>query len=101
MKRIFGMVMAGGLLCAGCNTAKVMTAQAENKPVALAEMMPLGGSQVSGSVVFTQLSDTVEVRADVKGLTPGLHGFHIHEKGDCSDPKGVSAGGHFNPEMSM
>jgi Cu-Zn family superoxide dismutase len=22
---------------------------------------------------------------------------HIHEKGDCSDPKATSAGGHFNP----
>jgi Cu-Zn family superoxide dismutase len=33
----------------------------------------------------------------VTGLAPGSHGFHIHEKGDCSAPDGTSAGGHFNP----
>jgi len=37
------------------------------------------------------------VTAHVAGLTPGAHGFHIHEKGDCSAPDGTSAGGHFNP----
>jgi Cu-Zn family superoxide dismutase len=26
-----------------------------------------------------------------------MHGFHVHEKGDCSAPDGMSAGGHFNP----
>ncbi|MEO6626123.1 MAG: superoxide dismutase family protein, partial [Burkholderiaceae bacterium] len=25
------------------------------------------------------------------------HGFHIHEKGDCSSGDGMSTGGHFNP----
>jgi len=39
----------------------------------------------------------VLVDARIDGLTPGLHGFHIHEKGDCSAPDGTSAGGHFNP----
>ena len=37
--------------------------------------------------------------ADVRGLAPnGEHGFHIHEKGDCSSGDGMSAGGHFNPD---
>ena len=37
------------------------------------------------------------VVARVSGLSPGGHGFHIHEKGDCSSGDGMSAGGHFNP----
>ncbi|RYG41538.1 MAG: superoxide dismutase family protein, partial [Chitinophagaceae bacterium] len=35
--------------------------------------------------------------ANLKGLKPGIHAIHIHEKADCSDPKAESAGGHWNP----
>ena len=31
------------------------------------------------------------------GLAAGMHGFHIHEKGDCGDAEFKNAGGHFNP----
>jgi superoxide dismutase, Cu-Zn family len=41
----------------------------------------------------------VVVRADVAGLTPNReHGFHVHEKGDCSAPDASSAGEHLNPD---
>lgn len=36
------------------------------------------------------------IEYDVRGLTPGLHGFHIHEKSDFSNGC-ISAGGHYNP----
>lgn len=36
------------------------------------------------------------VSGDLSGLTPGEHGFHIHDKGVCEAPF-TSAGGHFNP----
>jgi Cu-Zn family superoxide dismutase len=53
---------------------------------------------VKGTVRFTQLEHGVEIEADIGGLSPGSHGFHIHEFGDCSAADGSSAGGHFNPE---
>ena len=62
------------------------------------------GSPVEGVVYFTQspvLADlpvpSVEVVADVSGLTPGMHGFHIHEVGSCDPPAFGTAGGHFDP----
>ncbi len=56
------------------------------------------GSEVSGKVFFEARDGKVMITADVSGLEPGDHGFHIHEKGDCSSDDGNSAGGHFNPE---
>ena len=61
---------------------------------------PTQGSNVSGTITFTQADNGIRVVADLKGLTAGKHGFHIHEFGDCSSPDGMSAGGHYNP-MNM
>ena len=55
------------------------------------------GNNVAGTVVFVQEGRKVFVIAAVTGLKPGPHGFHVHEKGDCSAPDFSSAGGHFNP----
>ncbi len=55
------------------------------------------GGEASGKVVFTQTPEGVRVEAHIHGLTPGLHGFHIHEFGDTSSDDGLSTGGHFNP----
>ena len=52
---------------------------------------------VKGRLVFHEVEGGVHVVGEIGGLTPGKHGFHIHQKGDLSDPKLASAGGHFNP----
>lgn len=64
---------------------------------AVAVLYPTEGNDVQGVVTFTKVEGGVMVVADVSGLTPGKHGFHIHEYGDCSAANGTSAGGHFNP----
>jgi superoxide dismutase, Cu-Zn family len=57
------------------------------------------GPRVDGTVVFTeQEGGGVLVEANVTGLEPGLHGFHVHEEGDCGAPGFESAGGHFGLE---
>jgi Cu-Zn family superoxide dismutase len=55
------------------------------------------GSTVSGTASFQAVGQKVRVEARVAGLTPGEHGFHVHEAGDCSAPDASSAKGHFNP----
>jgi Cu-Zn family superoxide dismutase len=70
----------------------------QRNPNATAMLSPTKGNQASGTVQFTQKGDLVLVQARVSGLKPNTsHGFHIHEKGDCSAPDASSAGGHFNP----
>ncbi|MBI1871552.1 MAG: superoxide dismutase family protein [Chlamydiae bacterium] len=66
---------------------------------AVAILHPTQGNQVKGMISFTKSSEGIWVVADIEGLTPGKHGFHIHEKGSCDSVDGSSAGGHFNPHQ--
>ena len=59
-------------------------------------LYPDGGSGVSGRVLFESQGNSTKITARVTGLTPGQHGFHIHEMGDLSGGC-KSAKGHFNP----
>ena len=74
-----------------------VTAQKPGVAKAVAVLHSTEGNKVHGMVTFTQDGDKVKVVAHIEGLTPGKHGFHIHEFGDCSAKDGASAGGHFNP----
>ena len=67
-------------------------------PLATAQLQPTEGSSVAGTISFSLVDGLLRASGDISGLKPGSeHGFHIHEKGDCSAPDGSSAGGHFNP----
>lgn len=66
-------------------------------PTASADLAPASGSSVRGKVMFADVGDRLRVTAEISGLTPGEHGFHVHEIGDCSAADATSAKGHFNP----
>ena len=67
-------------------------------PSATAVLAPTKGNSVSGTVNFTQKGEVVRVDAKITGLAAnGTHGFHIHEKGNCSAADASSAGAHVNP----
>jgi Cu-Zn family superoxide dismutase len=70
---------------------------AQETTKATANLESKSGSKVTGTVELTKVGDNVQVTGDIQGLSPGKHGFHIHEKGDCSAADAASAGGHFNP----
>ena len=83
------------LLVAACATVRPAPISAT------ARLEAKSGSNVSGTVRFEDVMaegvPAVRVTLDARGVPPGLHGFHVHEKGDCSAPDATSAGGHFNP----
>lgn len=81
------LAIAGAALLAGCNPEEYVAATIE----------PTQGNTAAGEVRFYKVDTGVRVVASVSGLTPGKHGFHLHEKGDCSAPDAMSAGGHYNP----
>lgn len=85
------------LMAVGSTTATIGTASAEDATKAIAVLSSASGSKVTGTVTFTKSGDGVQVVANVTGLSPGNHGFHVHEFGDCSAADAASAGGHFNP----
>jgi superoxide dismutase, Cu-Zn family len=94
-----GTVIAIAVLLTGCTT--LGGGRAEPARQAVAVVRPLRGSTVQGLVTFVQEDNGVRVVADITGLTPGKHGFHIHEFGDITATDGSSAGGHLNPELTV
>ena len=60
------------------------------------------GSSVSGVLTLVQEKDDVLVKGEIKGLKPGMHGFHIHTFGDLrlkeGKNNGAMAGGHYAPD---
>jgi Cu-Zn family superoxide dismutase len=90
MKLAVGSI-AIGALAVGCATME------PSRNEAVADLAPTAGNAAKGTITFSQKDGTVLVVAKVSGLTPGNHGFHVHEKGDCSAADAMSAGGHFNP----
>ena len=81
---------------AGCAT------QSGPKVTVTANLSPTAGNSATGMVQFTQSGNKVLVSGEVRGLKPNAdHGFHVHEKGDCSSPDGMSTGGHFNPTAAQ
>jgi Cu-Zn family superoxide dismutase len=104
-KSTFALAAGTLVCCAAVGLRGFAAAQHEEKKEgagvakAIALLMPTTGSSVKGEVVFTKAGHGIHVHAEISGLTPGEHGFHIHEYGVWSD-NGMSAGGHFNPTMA-
>lgn len=115
MARMTNLLLAGALgvgMMSACTTGAAEdkkaaggTAAADKAAAAKAATANVTGAgemkdKVKGTLTFAEAGDGVRVTGEITGLTPGPHGFHVHEKGDLSDPKLVSAGGHFNPDKA-
>ena len=63
----------------------------------LVVLRPTKGNTAAGWMKFWHGKDGCMVEAVLTGLTPGEHGFHFHELGDCTGDDGKTASKHFGP----
>jgi len=103
MKTCFSLLLSAAVVTLG--SCSVTQAQgrgrmtiAGNGTRAVCVLEPINKSGVTGTILFDMVGNHVHISGKISGLTPGKHGFHVHEFGDLSDSeKGDSAGSHFNP----
>ncbi len=80
----------GVALAMGCAVASAETGRAVIQGTST-------GSSVSGTATLADTPAGLTVSIQVAGVTPGQHGWHIHQFGGCGDG-GNAAGGHYNPD---
>lgn len=93
MKKIVLLTILLAIIYVGCKTS---TPNAQPNELSVT-FEPKNDGKVSGEGTFSEKKGLVTFVANFKGLKPGIHAIHIHEKADCSATDGSSAGGHWNP----
>lgn len=84
-----GLILILSLACGAAAAPALPSARATLTPT-------VAGGTAQGTAALTEQAEGLRVAIQVLGLSPGEHGIHIHEKGDCGEG-GNAAGGHFNP----
>jgi Cu-Zn family superoxide dismutase len=93
-------LVATALTIASLACVGVVSAQAADTQAATAAISG-GDGKALGTATLTEAPHGVLVRIELKGLTPGWHGLHFHEKGDCGAPDFKSAGAHVHTTTAV
>lgn len=82
----------------------IKAGEAETKIVEMHTISNEGKGESIGTLHLTDTKKGLKIKADLRNLPPGKHGFHIHAKGVCNPGMkngkmiaGLAAGGHFDP----
>jgi Cu-Zn family superoxide dismutase len=111
MKNFIQITLLSMTICAACAHKEKMPEAATTAPVtvdptasmertvfvAQSVLKPGKNQKIRGILHFTQTGDKLKITGILENLSPGKHGIHIHDRGDCSAADFTSAGGHFNP----
>ncbi len=85
------------MCCSVCFILVVSASVHSDNSTAATELYDAHGEEVD-SARFEEVAGEVKISLDLYGLSPGLHGIHIHSVGRCQRPDFESSGGHFNPD---
>ena len=92
-------VAGAALAMSACSTTGATNAgsdAAADAGSARAMLVTASGAD-AGTAMVTVAGKKLRLNAEVKGMTPGPHGVHLHMVGRCDAPSFESAGGHWNP----
>lgn len=103
MKKILlGSVLASSVLFAA-NTEVFDPKSVKDHLVIKMQVLDQKKNKNAGEVIAVQTAYGVAFFPQLKGLEPGIHGFHVHENADCGATDkglGMKAGGHWDPEKT-
>ncbi|MGV6988050.1 superoxide dismutase [Cu-Zn] SodC [Testudinibacter sp. P80/BLE/0925] len=94
-------------LCAFVLPTSTLAADSDSLSIQVQLLDPANGNQDIGKIVVTESDYGLVFTPELRDLTPGLHGFHLHQNPSCDakekDGKlvaGLAAGGHWDPEKA-
>jgi Cu-Zn family superoxide dismutase len=105
IKKCLAVLAVGALVCFAVLGLRTLAAAPQGAQLgggsvtkAIGQLIPTTKTEstVKGTVTFTLTGNKMRVYGEISGLTPGEHGFHVHEFGVWNQD-GMATGGHFNP----
>ena len=93
-----GHAPAAGIHSIASLAASNAGARTDAAPALAVRLRDAGGAEIGFARLHEDGTGRVHLTVHAAGLTPGLHGMHLHAVGVCDGGAGFgSAGGHFNP----
>ncbi len=82
-------------------------AGAASTTVTLKEALPTGDGNTLGDITITETEYGLLFSPSLKGLPPGIHGFHVHANASCAPGEqngnnvpALAASGHLDPQKT-
>jgi Cu-Zn family superoxide dismutase len=96
--------LTAALFAVAAGTGFAALAHAETKTVSMNLISAEGAGAPIGTIALEDSAGGLILKPKLKGLPPGAHGFHLHDKPSCAPGEqdgqmaaGIAAGGHFDP----
>ncbi len=100
-------IVALSVLLSGCSLISDLTNSSNHTVVQINRVDTQGVGSSIGTITFTDSAQGLAITPQLEGLSPGAHGFHIHENPDCSPKEkegklvsALSAGAHYDPHST-